>query len=72
MIFLLAAQGCTHTALRRTGVRAGRIQLADDSRVGSFGGIQRRHQACAAGPDDYYIKLVMITHILPPAAIMPT
>ena len=49
-----------HTALRRTGVRARRIQLRDDGRAGAGARLDRGTHAGAAGADDDDVELVVV------------
>jgi hypothetical protein len=60
VVFLQIAQRRADAALGRAGMRAGGIELADDSHVGILGGVQRGHQASAAGADDDCVELVVV------------
>ncbi len=60
VVFFLVAQRRRHAALRRAGVRARGIELADDGDAGVVRELHRGHQARAARADDHDIKLVVI------------
>jgi hypothetical protein len=58
VVFLLVAQGRGDAALRRPRVGPERVQLRDNSHVGTpFTGIERSHQARSARSNDNNIVL---------------
>ena len=60
VVFFLVAQRGGDAALRRAGVRAGGIELADDGDAGVVRELHGGHQARAARADDHDIKLVVV------------
>ena len=59
VVFLDVAEGGADAALGGAGVRAGRIELADDGDVGLAGHLDGRHQAGAACADDDRVEAVV-------------
>ena len=59
VVFFGVAEGGADAALGGAGVRARRVELADDRDVGLAGHLDRRHQAGAAGADDDRIVSVI-------------
>jgi hypothetical protein len=64
VVVLDVREGRGHTALRRTGVRAGGVELRDDvddgARPGLLGGLDRGTHASATGADDYDLVAVEV------------
>ncbi len=53
-----------HAALRRTGVRAGGVELGDDRGLRAGAGLDGRAHAGAAGSDDDDVELVVVDAVL--------
>ncbi len=53
-----------HAALRRTGVRAGGVELRDDGGLRAGAGLDGRAHAGAAGADDHDVELVVVDAVL--------
>ncbi len=53
VVLLDVPEGRAHPALRRAGVRAGRVQLGDHRDVDVAGGLDRGAEPGPAGPDDH-------------------
>ena len=60
VVFFLVAQRRGDAALRRAGMRARGVELADDGDAGVVGQLHGRHQARAARADDHHIKLMVV------------
>ena len=64
VVLLEVAERRADAALGGAGVRAGRVELAEDGDVGLAGHLHGGHQARAAGPDDHGVKLVVHPRLL--------
>ena len=60
VVFFDVGEGSGHAALRRAGVRAGRVELGDDRGVGVRSGLDRGAHPGAAGTDDDDVELVVV------------
>ena len=60
LVFLEVAERRSNAALRRAGVRACGIQLADDRGLRAARGVQACHQSGAARADHHHIELMQI------------
>ena len=66
LVFFKVAEGGADPALCRAGVGTGGVELADDGRLRAARGVEPRHEAGAARPDDDYFKFMNIRHAVLP------
>ncbi len=70
VVFFLVAQRRRDAALRRAGMRARGIELADDGDAGVVRELHRGHQSRAARADDHHVKLVIVHAAIPPGNLL--
>jgi hypothetical protein len=58
VVVLDVGQGGAHAALRRAGVRPGRVQLGQHGGAGAFAGLDGRAHPGTAGTDDHHVITV--------------
>jgi hypothetical protein len=63
VVFLDVGQGRSHAALRRTGVRARRVELGDDSCAGVGAGFDGGPHAGPTCPHDHNVELVEVNTV---------